>query len=316
MAMNEIHQPTPEFVSHLQWQVQTAMQRRDRFSEPVGQNRIPVLRMAALIMVSVLCGAAGVLAREQIQDIKNREMLLAEVEGRIQLSVMQLELARTRLEEVQEQFRNELVAEEAVQAATLKCREVETDVARLHLDREEISITGKEPDNNISAPLVGEKDFVSERLRLRMSVAQERATFAEKRMERVRTLSEAGLISAAEVAGIEAEFQDTANRLQYLQYQFMARQRFIEGEITGEEVENEVELNEAKTELDMQRLLLEKARNQFSRIEDLYENGLISEVELKHSRVELLEREFEIILLQMKLEQLISPPGQEPPPEG
>ena|GEM_PF-2313852 len=313
--MNGNHQPRPEFVSYLQWQVQTAMQRRDRFSAPVRQGGMPVLRVAAIILVSVLCGAAGVLAREGIQDIKNKEILLAEVDGQIRLAELQLRLMRTRLQEGQEQHRNGLVGDEVVLAATLKCLEVESQVARLRLDREEISLTGKEPQNDLSAPLIGDRDFVTERISIDLSVAQEHASSVEKRLGRIRTLEEAGLIGAGEAEETAAESREASDHVRYLQFQLLARQRFIKGELTGEEVEGEVELNEARTRLELYRSTFEILRNRYARIKDLHERGAVGETELMRSQLELLEREVEIQLLQMRLRQLMSAQAQQPPPE-
>lgn len=313
--MKNYHQPRPEFISHLEWQIRTAVQRRDRFAAPVRQNHWPKMRSAALILVSVLCGAAGVLATEEIQDIKTREMLLAQVEGQIRIVELQMQLVRTHLAEIQEQHQDQLVGEEAVLAATIKCREVEAEFARLRLDQEEIRISGKEPQNAISAPLIGGRDFVTERLRLQLSVAQEHASVIEKRLARLRALEDSGLINTAEVEKVMAEFMEASNRAEYFRYMIRARQRFIKGELTGEEVEREVELSEARNQLESKRLLFETARNRFSRIKSLLESGAVNESELMRSQLELLEREVELQLLQMRLQQIISEMNKRPPPE-
>ena len=78
--MSDQHQPRPEFLSHLEWQIQTALQRRDRFAEPVRNGNWTTLRIVLLVLGSVFMGAAGAVATEEVQESRLRDLLLAQIQ--------------------------------------------------------------------------------------------------------------------------------------------------------------------------------------------------------------------------------------------
>ena len=57
--MSTDHRPDPAFVDHLEWQLRSALRRRDRFAEPAGRSVKRGLRTVVLVAVSLLTGAAG-----------------------------------------------------------------------------------------------------------------------------------------------------------------------------------------------------------------------------------------------------------------
>jgi len=311
--MNDSHQPRPEFVSHLQWQVQTALNRRDRFAAPARRSPWRNARIAALILVSLLCGAAGVMATEEIQESKNRELLLARVEAQIRLAEVRLNLVRAHLEEIRQQQQAQLVGEEAMMTAMIRYRETEAELARLRLDLEEIRITGEEPQNRLSAPLIAERDFFTERLQLHLSVLMEQKAAVDKRLARMRTMEEAGIIGETEVQRVLMESRNVTNEARNLETRIALRQRFLRGELTEDQVAREADLSAARIQLELQQQLFEIARNRFARIQELHEKGLVSETELLRYQFELMEREVEVHLLQLKLQQLMSTAENIPP---
>ena len=304
--MSENHQPRPEFVSQLEWQVQTALQRRDRFSEPVRSGNWTTLRIALLLLGSVFMGAAGAVATEGVQEGRLRELLLAQIETHIGLAALDLEIVESNLNEVQRQHQAGLIGEEALLGAELAHREAETRIQALHLDREEIRSTGQEPQNDLSAPLVGGRDLVSERIRLQLLVAQEHASLASHQLARVQDLEAAGAVHSEELTGATLALEEAQHHVVALQTRLVLRQRFLDGELAEEEVEREFELSEVNGQLRLQTLHYEHARTLVARLQELVEAGVMSETQLRLAQLQLQQRELEIVLVQQRLQELMA----------
>ena len=99
--MNHDHHPDPEFVSNLEWQVRTALRRERRFSEPVHFRSGGRMQIAALVLVSALLGAGGVVVKDEVQGARQKELLLAQVTADVRLAAAQRDLIRDRLAEAQ-----------------------------------------------------------------------------------------------------------------------------------------------------------------------------------------------------------------------
>jgi multidrug resistance efflux pump len=300
--MSEHHQPEPEFVSHLEWQLRTALKREDRFAEPVRPHRGGTMKAAALIMVSALMGAGGVVASDEIQDAKAQEILVAKVTSDMELAALELEAIRERVDEVARQYEAGVIEEEALMAATLALEEAEVRLATLQLDLEEVQISGKEPQNQVSAPLVDRRDFVTERLVLREAVAGRGRDMARVRLDRIQNLRESGVVGEEEVFRGTLALNEAESHLQSIQGLLGLRQRFLKGDLEGAAAEKELEILETQRRIDLTREALDEAMVRYQRLEERVVAGLIHESELKQARIQLIEMEIELNRLQRTLE--------------
>ena len=55
--LNESHEPTPEFLAHLEWQIQTALRREDRLTSPVSASR---RRFGAALVITAALATGGI----------------------------------------------------------------------------------------------------------------------------------------------------------------------------------------------------------------------------------------------------------------
>ena len=122
--MTDIHEPTPEFVNRLEWQVRSTLSRRDRFSQPTRRPAQQIVKMAALILVSVFLGAAGVATADQVQESRNRTMLLQQIDLEMELAGVRLQYLRTRVAEIRQLHDTGQAHEEIVVHADAQHRHV------------------------------------------------------------------------------------------------------------------------------------------------------------------------------------------------
>jgi len=174
--MHDIHEPGPEFTRFMEWQTRTELRRRDRFESPSFTSRRSTLqatgrvarvtRIAALVLVSLFCGAGVVIAAERIQDSRQLEILL-------ERNGLLLELTERRVAaavDIQDRERllheQGMVSETGMMRAGSRVVALERDRDHLRLDRAEMETSRRDVDDRLSAQPVGPRDFVSEHLRV------------------------------------------------------------------------------------------------------------------------------------------------------
>jgi multidrug resistance efflux pump len=260
------------------------------------------MKAAALIMVSALVGAGGVVANDEIQDAKAQEILVAKVTSDVELAALELEAIRERVDEVARRFQAGVIEEEELMAATLALQEAEVRLATLQLDLEEIQISGKEPQNQVSAPLVDGRDFVTERLLLRESVAEGGWEMAQVRFARIQDLREAGVVGEEEMFRGTMALREAEAQVERVQVAIHIRQEFLAGDLEGAEGERRLEILETRNRIDLTRKALDEAKIRYQRVEEQFRAGLIHESELKRARIQLIEMDFELNRLERTLE--------------
>ena len=298
--MNHDHHPDPEFVSNLEWQVRTALRRERRFSEPVHFRSGGRMQIAALVLVSALLGAGGVVVKDEVQGARQKELLLAQVTADVRLAAAQRDLIRDRLAEAQRMHDDGTVSDETLQEARLQARQGDLNLARLQLNEEEIRSSGKAPDDGVAAPLVHGRDFVSERLSLEASMLSEQRKLAQARLRRAEDLRDAGLIGADQAAQAEMQVRQMDGRLQQLTTRMDVRRQVLAGTLSGEEAQRQVELASVQTELAALASMREAAQAHLRLAEQRVAAGVARESEVAEARLALMQMESRMEILQLK----------------
>jgi multidrug resistance efflux pump len=300
------HEPAPDFVSHLEWQLRTALRREDRFSAPMVHHQGGKMKAVALIMVSALLGAGGVVANDEWQEARDREILIAEVTSNIELATLELDVLMERMEEMTRRFRVGVIDEETLRAAGVALREAEVGLATLQLDLEEIRVSGMPPRNEVSAPLVGGRDFVTERLALQQSTAEVGRDLAHARWVRLQDLVTAGAINSRELDQEIVALQEAESHLERVHVKIDLRRRFLKEGMGPEAAERELGLLETQLQMDLARTAMDEAIARYTRMETLVGQGMARDDELTEARIKLVQLEIELGRLQRKLEILRS----------
>ncbi|MBK6495428.1 MAG: hypothetical protein IPG05_10040 [Gemmatimonadetes bacterium] len=171
---DDLHTPTPAFVAGLEEAVLRAYREADA---------IPVIprapstrwrdwgRIAAVLLLGAALGIGGQFASAQVRDAKTRSEIERSVMAERELQSFRLELAKQEVKRIDAAVRLGGMPARALMEATREQRVGESAVQRLDLDLAEVRLSNAPPRNELSAPLVGGRDFVLERLRLRAPLA-------------------------------------------------------------------------------------------------------------------------------------------------
>jgi hypothetical protein len=301
--LNESHEPTPEFLAHLEWQIQTALRREDRLTSPVSASR---RRFGAALVITAALATGGIagIASERVQDARQRSHLVEAARSEVTLLNVRLELVRATYEDMRRKFEVGTADREALLSVEREVRALEASLARARLDIQEIEMTSSVPRNDLDAPLVGKRDFVRERLALDMAAAQSGLTTAEQAVAQAQQRIEVGAAPAAARLQPEGELAQARLRMQVLRAKLELRQRFLKGEIKADALASEMRRVELTLQRTRSQRELEIARQRVDEVRRLFEVGQGTELDVKRAEVELLERQLEIKGIQRELEMI------------
>lgn len=301
--LNESHEPTPEFLAHLEWQIQTALRREDRLTSPVSASRRR-FGAALLIIAALTTGGIAGIASERVQDARQRSQLVEAARSEVTLLNVRLELVRATYEDMRRKFEVGTADREALLSVEREVRALEASLARARLDIQEIEMTSSVPRNDLDAPLVGKRDFVRERLALDMAAAQSGLTTAEQAVAQAQQRIEVGAAPAAARLQPEGELAQARLRMQVLRAKLELRQRYLKGEIKADALASEMRRVELTLQRTRSQRELEIARQRVDEVRRLFEVGQGTELDVKRAEVELLERQLEIKGIQRELEMI------------
>jgi outer membrane protein TolC len=296
------HDVRPEFRAHLEWQIESALRRETRFATTAAGGRMPRLRAALVVVAALATGGIAVAASGELQDARQRDLLIATANSEEALVRLRVELARADYDDTRRRFETGTAGRETLQAAERQLHEMEAALARIRLDIEEIRLTSAAPRNDLQAPLVGERDFVRERLTLELETAQRGLVAAEKALEQAKQRVEVGIAPRAAQLQAEAELEQARARLQQLSATLDLRQRALNGEIKAEELATALRRIELRLRNDRLQREMQIARGRVEEVRRLVEIGQGTQLELKRAEVELLERELELQRIRQELE--------------
>lgn len=299
--MNQEHQPAPEYLSHLEWQIRTSLRRKDRFALPMNRSDGARARMAFLVILAGFLGAGAVIATDEVQESRAQEVLLVRVQGQMRIAALQLEMARTNLDDMRRRYDQGLLGREQLMGAELPVRDAEAHLATLRLDEEEIRSSGGAPQNEISAPPVQGRDFVTERLLLQLASAQERLANVEERLDWMQDAVDAGVLAPAEVDQFRPPLVEMESEISRMHQRIALRQRFLSGEVSAREAEAELEMMETRVQLQRLEGTYERARRELQSVEEGVERGVVQDSQLQRVRFHLLQVEFEMETLRRTL---------------
>ncbi len=304
--MSKRFEPDPRFVDRLEWQLASELRRGEHLQPARGRVAVPrsvaVIGLAAGVL---LLGVAATKAADLIKDSWRKKIEVARLETEVKIKTAFLEFKKEWSVQTENKFAVGVISEGDLLTARSATEEAAAELERAVLDLEEARKSGEAPRDELYAPLVGGRDFVSERLEI-----EKRAYQAAMKLRRDRILPalrqrvELGLAPKSDLdqvhswlAGDEAGIDDIETRL-------ALRRRFIAGEISAAELEiqarssaAEKELLEARAEIDVVQPGLENLRVQVAA--GVVPAGALKAAELAlgkaQARADLALKEIEIL---------------------
>ena len=310
--MSGAHNPREEFVNQLEHHLRADLRRRNlaasaRTWMPRSRNAV-ALAIAAVAIASMALGGGVVAVAYEARLSEQRDLLVGNFEQRAILAKQRLALVTQQLVDMEQRVSVGLEPPESVREVRVKVREAEADLKSIELDLGEIRATGREPMHALSAPLISGRDFVSERLRVEMSVPAAALELGKMRAEAVRSRFEVGLANATDVDAAETRTIELESVVEAFQRKMGIRQTFLKGGVPAAVAD----LRGLEAETDLRRTALARridfARRQVSDLRSRIEIGTanplnLAEAELRMQELQLAmsRAEYDLLLIRKQL---------------
>ncbi len=226
--------------------------------------------------MAALLGASGVLLAQELRGTSERELHRLSAEVHLELAQAEEQDAHDRLGDVERLHQASAASDEELARARLELSEARAERERRALDLLETQETGEPPRRDLAAPRLGDRDFVTERLRIELDLATARTVQREQAHARLEALVQAGAVSdddrersATDVKVAQARERAVAQRLEL-------RRAFVAGELQRNRIEQLAMLVKVQTATQIAETRLAAARKTLQTVRALAEAGLAS----------------------------------------
>jgi hypothetical protein len=301
MTIDDMHSPSPEFRASLEREVLAAY-RSETFVRSEPRYRAPGWwRAAAVVLISITLGTTAGIASGQIRDSARRDSLLASARADAQVAKVKFDLANQRADDALKQFNAGGLMHSSLLDVQADRRAALAALVRAQDNIDEITASSQAVRDDLSAPLVGGKDFVGNRLQLDLSAAHDRLAAAEEAKDeadrRVRLGAAAeitGLEAAAQLARTQADFNTLAER-------YTLRQEFLKKGTPADQLAKRLAEAQLKFEATAAQQSYELAKHRLDLLERRHALGSAEDIEVLKARVELAERQRDLQRLSAQL---------------
>jgi multidrug resistance efflux pump len=305
VTMIEHHEPDSRFLERLEWQLSSEFRRAGRLKSSLGRIAVPRKVATLSLMVGVLMtGVAVMKAADYIKDSRQKKVEMARVEAEVRINEAHLESVKEMESRAKLQFSNGLIRDEEYLAMKQAAARAELDLKRSRLNEAEVKMSGETPRNELSAPLVGGRDFVSERLKIEKEDVELDIELLGRRLERFRELVKKGLIQGVQSEQIQAEMAARKAAIAKTQERLDVRKRFLAGEITAREAAIKDRQADVENNLKLAQSKVDSLKEQLKRLEMLASKGIVSPSESNELRYALTAAEAELQLAGLEMEAL------------
>jgi outer membrane protein TolC len=296
--MRQTHEPSDEFITSLEREITREVRRHH---QPIPwPHWLPQTRMAAtlaliaLMVASMGIGAAAMAAGYAAQGNERKNQLTTSYEQRADLARQRLVVANDELKAAERQVSVGMAGTMGVFEGRMKVAEAEAQLKSLQLQLEEIRITGLEPRNELSAPRVAGRDFVSDRLRLDMSIPEAVLVVEHERQRNAETRFQVGMADGVDVASAQVRVVEVEAAIETFRRKLDIRQKFLAGSVDA--IETELRVLEAEAEQRTKSLepRLALARKDVERITGRVNIGAATRVELSVATLKRLQLETDL----------------------
>ena len=302
------HEPDNEFVKRLEWRIDRELRLRNRSFQATGwflRSRVRAgLGLVGLMALSIGIGAAVVAGAYQAQNKERRAPLISEYQQRAELARQHLASITEQLKRKERDFSLSVATQEEMLDAQVNVAEAQAQLRLAELHLEEVRITGHDPLRNLSSPLVSERDFVGEGLRIEMSVPQVALEFEQLRLRDTKKRVEVGTASPIVIAVSRSRIVEVEAAIESFRKKMEIRQSFLDRRIDGPEVELRVLEVEAEQRQKTLISKVELAREELEGARKRVQAGIAQRVHMDEAELRLQKLETDLAKVELDLERI------------
>jgi len=298
--MTDKHEPDPNFVTNLEWQLGSELRRQQRAGVPQRKS-IRLLKIAGLMLGSVALGAAAMQASQQLGEAWRKELLETRLEVQLELAQQRTQMQIETLGMSRERVEQGLQDDRELEYLEFQMAQAVTDARIIELELEEIRQSGREPLGKLSSPLVNGRDFVSERIQARLQLARRHLDLVQRQQQHVQDMADAGTASDNDVRGQQLATLEAERQLRMLEDQLQVRRSYLDSKITAVEAELRLLELEAQSQVVLLDEQLQHFQREADRVQAAADSGTVSAVTVVQMRTQVAQLEGQLRLAQAEL---------------
>jgi hypothetical protein len=301
--MNEIYEPDGKFVERLEWQLALECRRTSRLKSSA---KMAISRRAVALTIvvgAVMTGVAMIKAADYIKDSWRKKIEIARAETDVKLKKAHLDLRRELASKAETQVSNGLIPQEEYLVMKHAAERSALALEESLLNLDEVKASGEVPRNELYAPVVGGRDFVSERLKLNQKVIESNVQLLRSRYEqRLKQKVEKGLAPGDQMDEFQATIAAREKMIDEIQNRLDLRKHFVAGDITAREVEVKDLITVAEGKLRQWQSTVDSMKKRLDRLQTLQAGGLTSKAEPEQLQFSLNAAQTELKLATMEID--------------
>jgi hypothetical protein len=303
--MPKSFEPDSQFVDKLEWQLASEFRRMSRLKPAAGKVAVPRWVVAFSLVAGVLLmGVAAIKAADSIKGAWRKRIEIARLETDVKLKRAFLEFKKELASKAETPASLGVIGEDEYSSMKLGAERSALDLERSLLDLDEVRASGEAPRNELYAPDVDGRDFVSERLVIERKVLELDLGLRRARLERLKQRVDLGLYprdgldeALASTAVQEAGTGDIEKRLDL-------RKRFLAGTMTAEEVEIEDRRTAAERDLRETQSTVDSLKRRLEAAQAKEAVGMISSTEVQQAQFGLSYAQAQLSLARLEMDVL------------
>ncbi len=303
--MNEELEPDPQFIDRLEWQLETDLRRRHAFA--FSPTRYVNWRHAGLlttVILSVIAGYGVALAARYYHDSAERNLLLCQAEAAVQLAEARVSLTEAYAEELRKRPSADLQGPNDLEQLDVELNQMRRDLERARLDRQEIIVSGQPVRQDLSAPLLEGRDFVSERLRIELAVRKDRVRLVRAAFEKAQRDLVSGRGNQQQLEPLRQDLLITEKTIEGPERDLELRAAYLSGRRSAQEVMALSRLFQARIELDTAEARRTLAEGFVTSTRNAMGKGQDSPFRLRQAEFEFFAADIQARLARLEVEHL------------
>jgi hypothetical protein len=253
-------------------------------------------------MTGGLLGAAGVVAVEKVQASREGQMYEQVAELRHAAAVAVEDRTAAKLQEAQKSLDNGIATLTEVAVLQDRHRAAVGDARLALLNLAEVRASRCPPRDELWAPLVVGRDFVSERLVVSANAAKEQVRLAELLVVRQSAEESNGLVLARVFDAAKAKEASAKLALRRSQEYLDVRRQFLQAVANVMETERNTLRIDAEFSVERVKLALQSLQSQLQGLSAAHEAGTVSTAELRELQGKLAEMQGTLTIAQAELQ--------------
>ena len=301
------HHPDPDFVARLEGQLTTEYRRLERLGDLHGWRPAfgRSVRAAIYILSGLLLGAASVTMAQRAQNAEELGLLQLQASTKVSLAEQEVELNRRVLDDITGQVAAGTMVPTALQSAQAALVGAEARLDLAELDVEEVNAGGGPVRNEITAPLIGGRDFFSERLQIGLDQVSARAPTLEEVIRLAEVRVQAGTADSESLRPLTMERARLAAEAEQMRGALALRQSFLDGSIDAAEAELRHRLLLARTRRQFAEAELAALRAANAKLQEGLAVGVVTQSAAVAMQRDLLQAEAEMQMAEIEVQLIV-----------